>query len=243
MNKEQKEKWIIKEFLRIYNRKFNEDYKVIRKIPQKVAPGPDFIINNTAKNKKGIEVTELFEYPSAYTGQQQYLESLFFERLESRINKAKFKNYSFDFYFKRYPKSKQKLIKYRDRVIKQIDEHCNNKAMMINNSKIKLIVDKQTITVRFDKNRKDGPHFNCHYDIDRYSFSKGLRERIKEKNKSVQKYLKNQPNSLVIYDNTDYGAVLSDKKQNIFRRLNIIYSSDFEKIWFLTNQNIFEIKQ
>ncbi|MDP2939306.1 MAG: hypothetical protein Q8O13_04395 [Candidatus Omnitrophota bacterium] len=249
MDKIQKEKWILDNFIEIYNKNFTEKYKFIKRIPQHISPGPDFIIKDSLGHNKGIEVTALFESPSTLTAQQRFLENYFKKRLESNIDKTKFRHCLFTFHHIEYHNNKKELEERADKIIECINYYF--KAISHNDFPAELIVEDQVISIHYrHDNKNSSPIFLFFYygengatDINRQSFFIALQEVIKKKNEASQNYDKRQSNRLVIYDNTRYSIFINDNDivNEISKKIGSISSREFENIWLLSKNKIFKI--
>lgn len=76
LTKQEKENWIIEHFLELYNREKNEDFSILRRVPEHEAAGPDYLIRNSKEHTLGVEVCELLDHPSSVTGEQRVKERL-----------------------------------------------------------------------------------------------------------------------------------------------------------------------
>ena len=241
MNKEQKEEWILQKFLELRKVK----YKSAERIPSRVAPGSDFLIKYSSNNIEGVEVTELLEWPSHKEGQQRVLEDEFEEYLCEMLDKDRYKRYSFVFYRIFYPASKEILRKHVEEVVKKIDLLYEERQLT---DRKRFTVDDQKVYVLHNSNRNDGPHFYfLSYGVDgvgasdRKSFFKGLEQRIEEKLYKSNKYIKDYPIHLVIYDNTRYSIFIIDIQGEVHKELGKIDKGDFKYIWLLSGNHLFKI--
>ena len=244
MNKNQKEEWIVNQFLEFYNKDSGNVILLPRRVPTTTAPGPDFIAEFKNGGNIGIEVTELFDYPSNKTSHQRVLQGKFIEFLNLKLDKAKFKEYSFGVYDTEYPTS-ELLENYADKVIQEINALDLKEVQ--NKGRKSFHVNQQKFTISAYQNRSNNQFVpfifgeNGVQEINRNNWFAALDLRIKDKQEKAQKYLNLQFNILVIYDNSNYGIFLNDVQQEIFQQLRETVSDNFQQVWLLEGGCIFEI--
>lgn len=169
MNKDQKEEWIVNRFIQIYNKDFGYLFFDAERTPTTVAAGPDFVVKCQNGEKIGIEVTELLDYPSEITGQQRKLQEEFFRLLNKKLDKKKFKGFSFSVYNTLYPKNQKSLEEKVDLVINAINGLNLNdvfqkgrKSFYVDGQKLTIIksVERSSANkfVQFGKNRGRSPN-------------------------------------------------------------------------------------
>ncbi|MCG2711727.1 MAG: hypothetical protein L6416_05330, partial [Candidatus Omnitrophica bacterium] len=112
MKKDEKERWILDNYLQKHNKRYCGQYAFSKRISEQEHPGPDFVVQNKSGRKRGIEVTELLDFPSTETGEQRYLTREFKKLLSSKISKNDKRKYSLTIYPIKYPKKRKKLIKH-----------------------------------------------------------------------------------------------------------------------------------
>lgn len=245
MDKEHKEKWILDKFLELYNRDFKTDYKFLKRVDSKLFPGPDFIIENSCGDRKGVEVTQLFEYPSEQKGKERHLEKYFLDKFYEKIDKQIYANCVFEF-FPLPPRIKKNSIdRHIDEIIKNVEL---NKTKLDKNGKISIVVGGQNIKVRKTKEINSPPRL-LYYpyspdgitDKDRENYIKGIAERIKDKVESSKHYDNSQPNHLVIYDDADFSIFISNFQKEVIDKIKISNKGKFENIWLLESQSLYKL--
>ena len=245
MKKEQKERWIAKKFIELYDKDKAINFLNLRRISLKKASGPDFTTKNEQGYKIGIEVTELMDYPSTVTGQQRVLEDRFIRLLKKKISKHKFKKFSFSLYHKEYPAKIELLEKFAQKVSAEIDKL--NLQKVREKGSLLFYVEGQRFTIYLGEGHRKNKIVAFLYgksgitEEDRKNYFDALRLSINQKQEKAKGYLKTQPNLLVIYDNTDFGIFITDTKKEISRFLGCIKAGEFKSIYILNGNFIFEL--
>lgn len=242
MKKVEKERWILDNYLQKHNKRYGGKYAFLKQISEKEYPGPDFIVQNKSGRERGIEVTELLDFPSSQTGQQRYLTKEFEKLLSSKISEKDKKKYSLTIYPIQYPTKRKELVMHAEDIISAVNKLDLDAELEIK-KRIKLNINGQQINISLNKFKSSRHCFAFFmYEVtgiqrnDRDNYIRGLIERIREKNKSFVKYKKMKDMQLVIYDNADFSIFISDYKQEIVPRVKSISSEKFKKVWLLTDQ-------
>lgn len=229
LTKQEKEDWIIKHFLELYNREKNGEFSILRRIPEHEAPGPDFLINNSKGYCLGVEVCELLDHPSAVTGEQRAKERSLEKILREELMETSNHRLTYE----------TSLLPTKSLEIEALAKDAAKKV----NHLIKSGKKKNSFTIRgvifnFHLTERESAVIGKEYDADSDRFYISLLHRVKDKMIRSEKYNKTFPLVLVIYNNAE---------QSIFRENNTFksiltpvikrWNQHFNEVWLLEGRS------
>ena len=259
LTKDQKQDWIAKEFLSLYNKLKESDYSIAESRDK-----PDFIIMNNKGQKLGLEVTEYTGYsqielngkksidPRTEAGRRKAVTDEFGEIVEERLKD--YKNYKFCFYPLPYSLKKDEIEKLAEKVACEIKK-CVSKGEQKGKFKIddiegrflKGTFNKDASNIMFYSCGKDGVNSEGIQTI-RDNFVRGLYDLICKKVNDAKKYENQEENILAIYENAEDALPIRNDVRKIGtvkitgETLTEKKSIDtYEEIWLLDGERIYSI--
>jgi hypothetical protein len=258
LTKKQDEDWVIKEFLPLYNREKRSDYSIAEKDRER----PDFIIVNSKGGRLGLETTDYTGYfqigasgkktvdPRTEAGRRKAKENQLWEIMDEKL-RDNMKDYAFGFYAGSYPSKKNEMEDLAEKAAHEFRKRINEGAQK---GTFKIGDIKWDFYKEFNKDRQNFAFHPFPEGVDskgiqgiKDNFVRGMYGLMWKKIKDAKKYKNQEKNILVIYNNAEDTAPISDNdlekimelnKQNL-REKKLIDS--YKEIWLLYRKTIYSV--